>query len=211
MTRVLLLVLVLALAVIVPFAIWGKDVEAWLTVQGAAAWMRSFGRWAWVVGLGLIAVDIVLPIPATAVMAAFGLVYGPLIGGFLSVLGVVLAGSIGYGLCRMVPTGTAVRIVGQYGMVRTKAIFERWGGWFVAASRWLPVLPETVSFIAGLSRMPFGRFFIALLCGALPLGFVFAAVGHYGADAPLLSLAVAAAVPVVLWAIAAPYLDRAEI
>lgn len=200
MVRLLVLVLVLAALVALPFAIWGDGIEAQLSPSGAAEWMRSYGGWAWAVGMGLIAADIALPIPATAVMAALGVVYGPLIGGLTATLGSVLAGVIGYGLCRCINRDFARRLAGEKGYDQAEALFHRWGGWLVAASRWAPVLPETAAFMAGLTRMPFLRFTAALVCGSAPLGFIFAWVGHLGAQRPLLTMMFAALAPLALWA-----------
>jgi uncharacterized membrane protein YdjX (TVP38/TMEM64 family) len=61
------------------------------------------------------------------------------------------------------------------------------------------ILPEMISCLAGLARMPAGRFFAALACGSIPLGFAYAAVGSMGSDRPILALAVSASVPVFLW------------
>ncbi len=209
MIRLLALVLVLAVLVGLPFALWGERIEAWLSVEGAAEWMRGYGGWAWAAGMGLIALDIFLPIPATAIMAALGVIYGPLVGGAISALGSVLAGLVGYGLCRAIGPRLAERLAGARGMADARRLFERWGGWMVAASRWLPVLPETVSFLAGLARMPFWRYLAALACGAVPLGFAFATIGAVGAEAPVLTLAVAALAPLALWALARPWLRAA--
>ena len=206
MIRLFAVVLALAILVALPFALWGETVEAWLSNDGAAKWMRGYGGWAWAVGLALIAADIFLPIPATAVMAALGVIYGPLAGGVLSALGSIIAGLTGYGLCRLIGPRLADRLAGARGMAQARRLFDRWGGWLVAASRWLPVLPETVAFLAGLARMPFWRFTAALTCGAVPLGFAYAAIGAIGAEAPVLTLAVAAIAPLALWAAARPFL-----
>jgi len=50
---------------------------------------------------------------------------------------------------------------------------------------------------------------IALLCGSLPLGFAFAAIGHLGAERHEgLALVLSAALPLVLYALAARVLLR---
>jgi uncharacterized membrane protein YdjX (TVP38/TMEM64 family) len=206
MIRLFAVVLALAILVALPFALWGETVEAWLSIDGATEWMRGYGGWAWAVGLALIAADIFLPIPATAVMAALGVIYGPLAGGALSAFGSIIAGLTGYGLCRLIGPRLAERLAGARGMSHARRLFDRWGGWLVAASRWLPVLPETVAFLAGLVRMPFWRFTAALICGAVPLGFAYAAIGALGAEAPVLTLAIAALAPLGLWAAARPFL-----
>ncbi len=208
MPRLLLIVLLLVGVSAIPFFIWGAGIEATLSQKGAAGFMREFGDWAWLAGLGLIASDIALPVPATAVMTALGIVYGPLLGGAISAGGTMLAGLIGYGICRSIGPRTAERLAGAAGFAEARVLFDRWGGWLVAGSRWLPVLPETISFLAGLTAMPFRRYLAALACGAVPLGFVFAAAGHFGADNVPLTLAISAVAPLALWLALRPFLTR---
>ena len=45
--------------------------------------LREYGSWAWALGIALIWADLVLPIPQTVVIAAFGIPYGTLLGGVL--------------------------------------------------------------------------------------------------------------------------------
>jgi len=210
MLRLLLLVLLLLALTIVPFVIWGGDLEASLSEKGAAGWMRGFGGWAWAAGIGLIASDIALPIPATAVMAALGIIYGPWVGGAISAAGSILAGMLGYSVCRMIGPATARKLAGATGLDQAKLLFECWGGWIVAGSRWLPVLPETISFLAGLTAMPVRRYIAALACGAVPLGFVFATAGYLGSNHPVVTMAICAIAPIVLWLTVQPFLPQRQ-
>lgn len=67
--------------------------------------------------------------------------------------------------------------------------------------------------VAGGDRLP-GRagadagapVFLALACGCLPLGFIFAAVGHAGVDHLTLALTLSALLPPVLWLAARAYI-----
>ena len=199
MLRLIVVVLILAFVVALPFAIWGDQLESTLSVDGAVEWMRGTG-WAAAAGVGLIVSDIVIPIPSTAVMAGLGVLYGPVVGGLLAAFGSILAGSLGYWLCRALGPKTAQRLAGQKGIGQARQLFDRWGLPLVAISRWVPVLPETVAFLAGLIRMPFRRFLAALSVGAVPLGFVFATAGHLGRDAPVLVMAICALAPLVVLA-----------
>ena len=199
MLRLIALVLILAFLVAIPFAIWGDRVEQVLSVDGAITWMKSTG-WAWAAGIGLIVSDVALPVPSTAVMAGLGVLYGPILGGLLSAFASILAGSLGYWLCRALGPSVAERLAGPKGIAQARALFERWGFGLIAISRWVPVLPETVAFLAGLIRVPYPRFLLALSCGAIPLGFVFATAGHLGRETPLLIVIFCALAPVVLWA-----------
>jgi uncharacterized membrane protein YdjX (TVP38/TMEM64 family) len=72
----------------------------------------------------------------------------------------------------------------------------------VALSRCLPVLPEAVACLAGVARMPWRTFLLALTCGSLPLGFAFAAIGDVAQLHPTLALGLSAVVPVLLWWVA---------
>jgi uncharacterized membrane protein YdjX (TVP38/TMEM64 family) len=208
MLRLLLIVCVLILLSVVPFLIWGGQIEEDLSRLGAAGWMQSFGRWAWLVGIGLIASDIALPVPSSAVMGALGIIYGPWLGGAISALGSILAGVLGYTVCRMIGPVTAERLAGAEGFAQAHTMFDRWGGWLVAGSRWLPILPETVSFLAGLVGMRFANYLWALTCGAIPFGFAFATLGHLGADNALPTLLVCAVAPLLLWLAVRPFLNR---
>jgi uncharacterized membrane protein YdjX (TVP38/TMEM64 family) len=149
--------------------------------------------------------DLFLPIPATAVMAALGFVYGPLAGGLIATLGGFLAGALAYLLCRWFGRKAALRLLGPQDLADGERLFAKVGGWLVVLSRWLPVFPEVIACMAGLARMPPRAFFVALACGSAPLGFAFAAIGHAGADHPLLAILLSAGLPPLLWLSVQPY------
>ena len=203
--HLLMLVAVLLALVIGPFLVWGERFEAVLSLEGARAWLEGFGAWAWAAGMGLLVADIVLPVPGTVVMSALGWRYGWLLGGLASAAGSMLAGTLAFGMCRRFGRPVARWIAGEDGLERAREVFERSGGWLVALSRWLPVLPEAVACLAGLARMPWRTFLLALTCGSVPLGFAFAAIGHLGHQNPALALLLSALVPLVLWGLARRY------
>ena len=194
----------IALALGVPFLIWGDSLEARLTDEGAGAWLESYGTYAWVGGIGLLIADLAIPVPTTAVMAALGIVYGPLLGGLIATLGSVASGLVGYALSRRLGRPLVARLLGEEALTEGDRLFADLGGWMVALSRWLPVVSEVVACMAGLSRMRFAVFLAALLCGSVPLGFVFATIGEAGADLPLLTLGLSALAPFLLWGLLRP-------
>jgi uncharacterized membrane protein YdjX (TVP38/TMEM64 family) len=206
MARLLGLFLLLALAVLVPFLIWGAAFEQSFGEQAAVAWLAGWGPWAGLAGVLLLIADLVLPIPASAVMAALGILYGPLAGGLLAFAGGFLSGTLAYLLCRALGRPAALRLLGPQGLAEGEQLFARAGGWLVVFSRWLPVLPEVVACMAGLARMPPAAFLTALACGSAPLGFAFAALGHAGATTPILAIALSAGLPPLLWLAVGPCL-----
>lgn len=197
-----LLILLLLAGIIVPFMIWGEHFDAALSLDGARAWMERYGQWAWLAGVLLLCADIVLPIPSTVVMSALGLIYGCWLGGLIAAFGSALSGVVAYGACRALGHRAALWIAGEDGLAKGERLFARHGGWLVATSRWMPVLPEAVACLAGIVRMPWRTFLAALVCGSLPLGFGFAAIGALGASSPGLAMALSAIVPVLLWLLA---------
>lgn len=197
--RLLLWFLALALGILGVWAVWGGGFEARLSFAGTVELLEKSRGWAWAAGSGLLIADVLLPVPGTVVMSALGAVYGALLGGVIASLGSMGAGLAAYGAGRAFGEKTARRLLGDRDFERGHRLFARGGGWLVAVSRTLPVLPEAIACTAGLARMPFRRFVLALACGSLPMGFVFAAVGAAGLERPGLALALSLAIPVVLW------------
>jgi len=206
--RLLVTALVLGTLFFVSFGIWGEDFMRWFTGEAAIEWIRAWGAWGWLAIILLLMSDLVLPVPATPVMAAAGYLYGPIVGGLISAFGSFAAGMLGYGLCRAFGKNIARRLAGAGELEEHETLFQRNGPWLVAASRWLPLLPEVVSCLAGLTRMPFRLFATALACGSLPLGFVYAAIGAAGQDHPRLALGLSIVVPPILWLLVRPLLRR---
>lgn len=189
----------LAVLVLIPFALWGEGFERTLSGDAALQWLAGFGGWAWAPGIALLILDLFLPVPATAVMAGLGYVYGPFLGGLIGALGSWLSGAIAYLLCRIFGRPVARRLLGADGLVEAEWLFARVGGWLVVLSRWLPVFPEVIACMAGLGRMRILAFAFALACGSVPLAFTFAAIGHAGTEHPLLAIGLAALLPPLLW------------
>jgi len=206
--RLFITAFLLAAIFFVSFGIWGEDYMRWFTGEAVVEWIRAWGAWGWLAIIALLMSDLALPVPATPVMTAAGYIYGPMLGGLISATGSFCAGLLGYGLCRAFGRETARRFAGERELEEHETLFQRSGPWLVAASRWLPLLPEVVSCLAGLTRMPFRIFAAALACGSLPLGFVYAAIGAAGQDNPRLALGLSIIVPPILWLLVRPLLRR---
>jgi uncharacterized membrane protein YdjX (TVP38/TMEM64 family) len=200
--RLLLWFCLLALVFLVSWMIWGAGWEARFSQEGSVAFLQSSGPWAWAAGIGLLVSDFVMPIPGTLVMSALGFIYGPLAGGLLAAAGSMSAGLTGYGIGRCFGERAARRLLGDLDFEKGRLLFARGGGWMVALSRALPILPEVISCTAGLVRMPLRRFVVSLACGSLPIGFLFAAIGAAGREAPAWALVFSLIVPAVLWLLA---------
>lgn len=192
----------LAALVLGTWLVWGGSWEEQFTLAGSVDWLERAGPWAWAAGIALLAGDLLIPVPSTVVISALGLIYGVLMGGGVAVVGLMTAGLGGYGLGRLCGERFARRWLGDRDFEKGKQLFTTGGGWVVALSRALPILPEVIACTAGLVRMPFKRFVVSLACGSVPMGFLFAAIGQAGQESPGPALGLSLAVPVVLWWVA---------
>jgi uncharacterized membrane protein YdjX (TVP38/TMEM64 family) len=200
MSRALIIAILLILTgILVPFALWGGRFDAVFSLDGAQAWMSEHGSWAWLAGVLLLVSDIALPVPSTIVMSALGLLYGWFVGGLLASAGSFLAGLTAYFACRWLGRPAALWLAGEDSLSRGEELFARHGGWLVALSRWMPVLPEAVACLAGLVKMNLRTFLTSLACGSLPVGFAFAGIGVLGKTSPTTAVVLSAILPVILW------------
>jgi len=210
-SRFWLLICILLALVIGPFLIWGEWFENFFDLHGAKTWLEGLGSVVWLGGMLLLVADLVLPVPGTVVMSALGLVYGWFLGGLISACGSCLSGLIAYALCWRWGRGFARWLAGEEGLQKGEKLFQNEkAGWLVALSRWMPVLPEAISCLAGMSRMPLRRFFFALLAGTLPMAFAFAAIGDLGVGNPSLALGLSALLPLALYAMAVMWMKRRQ-
>ncbi|HMB48520.1 MAG TPA: VTT domain-containing protein [Afifellaceae bacterium] len=200
--------LAVVVLVALPFFLWGERIEALFTGDGAVDQLSRYGSFAWAIAIVLLLSDLALPVPTTAVMSALGIIYGPWLGGAVAATGSVISGLAGYGLCRAFGRPLALWLSGAGALQDGERLFAGAGGWIILLSRWLPVLSEVMACMAGLARMPFALFLGALVCGSVPMGFVFAAIGHIGEDRPVMTLVVATVLPIVLWLAVRPLLRR---
>ena len=178
---------------------FGQGLEETWDVERLTARFEEAKGWAWLVGIGLLLADLLLPIPGTVVMSALGAVYGFWLGGLFAVIGSMLAGTLGYGIGRFFDEGFARKWLGNKDFDKGHDLFSNRGSIMVAVSRALPILPEVLACMAGLVRMGFGKCLIALACGAVPVGYLFAWIGTLGVDYPEWGLAFSLGVPAILW------------
>jgi len=193
--RTALLVLVILGVLAIPIFLFGERFEDMLDGQRALAFVRAQGPWGAIVAIALIMADLVVPLPAPAIMAALGLIYGPVLGGLYASAGSFCAALLGYGLCRLIGPRAAAWIAGPREVERVSGFFEAHGMWAIAFSRFLPAVPEVLACLAGLTRMPFQRFFLGNLLGSIAVGFTYAYLGAQGEDDPAAALGWAVVLP----------------
>ena len=150
-------------------------------VDDARPWMGRGGPAAALLGVALLTADVVLPVPSSGVMLLNGLLFGVWIGAALSVVGSVGCAATGFWMGRR-GSAWVRRVVTPEEHDRASRLLERWGALAIVATRPVPVLAETVSILAGASRLSWGRAMLASFAGTLPAALAFALAGSAAAS-----------------------------
>jgi uncharacterized membrane protein YdjX (TVP38/TMEM64 family) len=125
----------------------------------------------------LLAADLFLPIPSSLIMVLSGAVFGVLWGSTFSLVGSIGGEWLGFELVRRYGRRASSKMVGDEELERLGRVFDRHGLAVVVVTRALPVVMETMSVVAGLSKMNRGSFLIASLLGTAPIVVVYAYAG----------------------------------
>lgn len=94
----------------------------------------------------------------------------------------ILGDSTGYFLGRQ--TGPKIfsrpdsRLFKQEYVTRTHAFYEKYGGKTIIFARFVPIVRTFAAFIAGVGRMPYGKFLPFSLCGATGWIFIMTMLGY---------------------------------
>ncbi|HEV2888983.1 MAG TPA: VTT domain-containing protein [Frankiaceae bacterium] len=128
-----------------------------------------------VAGVAVLALDVVLPVPSSLVMVAFGAAYGVAAATALSVAGGALMAGVGGTLGRR-----GARALGPNDAARARRLVDRYGVAAVVLTRPVPLLAESVVLVAGAAGMPLRRLVLGAAAGTLPLALVYAVAGAYG-------------------------------
>ena len=171
-----------AAGVLVPFFIWGDQMHAYMDSPEYTQQLEQSKGWAWLAIIGLLIADLVLPVPNTPLMTLAGAMYGWWLGALIAAAGSILAGLVAYGLAYLLGHKGIDRIANPTEREQFQEFFDKWGMMGIAASRAMPVMPEVLTVLAGLARMHFGRFCIALVVGALIVCIPLAYLGERAND-----------------------------
>jgi len=197
--KILLLVLALGLVFVIEFVVAGDFFEVVLAQQQCAAWFAGIKPLAWLIGILFLVSDILLPIPASGVIAALGSVYGVWLGALFGCIGVTGGAYAGYLLARYAGQRWICYLATEEELSRFQIFFDRWGGWAIIVSRIMPVLPEVVAILAGMAGMRHSRFAGAVILGAVPACLLFSYIGFVNQETPWSGVVLATLLPVTLW------------
>lgn len=131
-------------------------------------------------------------LPYKIVIAAIGLLYGPMIGASITVIGSTLAGAVLYGIGAFGYRIEASRFLQRYSSLeRLSGYFKKHPFESILLYRLLPVVPQSIiNLYAGVASIPFWIYLSASLIGKLPVIFVYAYLGNSLFSRPVIAIEV---------------------
>ena len=145
-------------------------------LEDPTPWLQQAGWFAATVGVSLLALDVVLPVPSNIVMIAHGALFGIVAGTLLSLAGIMLASAVAFWIGRRGGRLLSLAVPADE-RAHADAILARWGVVAIVVSRPLPLLAETVLVLAGTSRMSWRTAMLASSAGSVPLCLFYAWAG----------------------------------
>jgi uncharacterized membrane protein YdjX (TVP38/TMEM64 family) len=203
--RTLPLMCVVLLVPVLPFLFFGGQLERLL--QDFADDPPSAPLTMAVV-VGVLATDILLPIPSSVISTMSGWQLGWLRGTCATWIGMNLGAVLGFALARRWGQPFALWFSSGDDLARMKTISDRYGPLVLVLTRAMPVFAEASVLIAGIHRLAWRRFLPAVVLSNLGIAVAYAAFGDYAEQHKWLplALAVAVAVPVLVAAVAQKFL-----
>lgn len=198
--RPMLPMIVILAIPIVPFLLFGTQVEGWF-----AAWQEDPPAAPAVaaVVIGLLATDIFLPIPSSVVATLAGYQLGAVGGTAAAWTGMTLGAVIGFALARWLGPRFVAWMTRHSDLARTQALTDRFGPLILVLGRGVPVLAEATVLLMGMHALSWRRFLPPVLLANLGLAVAYAAFGELAEKYHVLPLAlgVSIALPVVMVAL----------
>jgi uncharacterized membrane protein YdjX (TVP38/TMEM64 family) len=186
------MVVILAIP-IVPFLLFGEQLEAslqqWREHPPATHWVA-------LAVIGLLASDIFLPVPSSVVCAIAGNQLGAISGTLVTWMGMNLGAILGFLLAKSCGPAVAGWFSRDSDLKRAGAMAERFGPPLLAIARGVPVLAEATVLWMGLHGLSWRAFLPPVILSNLVLALVYCLIGDYAGLA--IALAASVAIPVAL-------------
>lgn len=193
---IFLIALVLAIP-LVPFALFGPSLESRIESEIREAMSPA------TVGLmvvGLLAVDIFLPVPSSVVSTVSGRVLGFGLGTAASWLGMTLGAVLAFVLARLFGRPLALRFSSAKDLGHIDRLSARYGPLVLALARPVPILAEASILFLGTTRLAWPRFLAPIGLSNLGIAAAYAALGET-VQLPI-ALAASIALPLLLTGLA---------
>lgn len=165
-----------------------------IDVDAVRQWIKATGPMAPVTYVVASSILGALFVPGPILAAGSGLLFGPVLGTFVT-LGATVGSAISASLVgRRAGRDSARNLLGQQRAARVAALIERRGLWAVVGQRFVPGISDALaSYVFGAFGVPLWQMAVGALIGSVPRAFVYTALGASIGDlaSPLAYVAVA--------------------
>jgi uncharacterized membrane protein YdjX (TVP38/TMEM64 family) len=171
-----------------------------VNIEDVRHWVKATGPAAPLTYIVLSAVLGAIFVPGPILAASSGLLFGPLLGVFVTLGATVGTAVVASLLGRRAGRESARALLGPARADRIDALIERWGLWAVVGQRFVPGLSDALaSYAFGAFGVPLWQMAVGAFIGSVPRAFVYTALGaSIGNRSPLLAYAA-----VAVWCITA--------
>jgi uncharacterized membrane protein YdjX (TVP38/TMEM64 family) len=153
-----------------------------------------------VVIVGLLATDVLLPVPSSLVSTLGGSQLGTVWGTIASWVGMTAGAALGFALARWLGTPFAHRISHPKDLQRLERASDRYGPLFLVLARGVPVFAEASVLLLGMHRLSWRRFLPVVLASNFGIALAYSAFGTWAAQREWLPLALGISVALpLLW------------
>lgn len=177
--KLLALFLVVTLVSVIPFLILGESFE-----EQVRSWFESdfnhSERFALIVGL--LAIDIAIPIPSSAVSTYGGTILGLNAATLASWLGLMLGSLSGFVMARWCGASLIKRFASVEDLQAMHHFMQRFSLWTIVFSRPLPILAEATILLCGVLKLSWRQLLLPLALSNFLLAFAYSAIGAWAVE-----------------------------
>lgn len=180
---------------VVPFLLFGPSLE-----RTTETWLERTESPALVAlsVVGILATDVLLPIPSSFVNTYAGAQLGIPLGAAAAWLGMTLGASGGFLLARWCGQPLVERWIAPDELARIERASRRFGPSLVVVTRALPVLAEATVLFLGGTGLAWRRYWPAMALSNLGLAVVYAAFGYLAREQGMVAIALVASIALPL-------------
>lgn len=174
-----------------------------LTLSDIQHLLQSAEPFVEIIIIGLLALDLIIPVPSSVIMTFSGSMYGFLAGAILGTIGSLTGSIIGFFVFRTKGQKITRFFLNEKEEEIMNESFNNWGEGIIILSRMIPLLTETMSCFAGLTKISFKRFLLFITIGTVPVALYYSYFGSRlktVSDWPI-PLAIGIIIPGIIWII----------
>lgn len=196
--RLLLLIVGVLLIPLIPFLLMGAWFEPWLESLLDGSILESSLPVAFSSVVGILAIDILLPIPSSAVCTFAGKQLGAFTGTLACWLGLNVSAGIGYLIGAKFGRPIAVRFSDENTLSKLEQLDKRSSVACLVVCRSLPIIAEASVLLMGMKRLPQSLFWPAVLLSNLGIAAALCWLGSFSAKANWFPLALGISIAIPL-------------